>query len=217
MKQLTAQDLLSRLSPTAALLAGAVRQRILQRFPADRERIDGGTLVYPGLGLLLLGRVPPALLLGEPPAGEAGSSDPLDLSDPALPERLEGWIDRRLSPPELLSVEVHHRRGRTHLEQDGTTLYWSHQPAGGWEQERELTPSPADWALFWQALDHGGVWSWRADYCSRGAVDDRGWSVEIAHRGARLWACGGDTAPSAWPHLIEALAGLTGLPIDSGD
>lgn len=69
--------------------------------------------------------------------------------------------------------------------------------SGVFDQETiaEIIPSEAEWRKFWRALDRIGVWSWKQDYGSSGALDGTCWEVEIEANGRHVRSKGANTFP----------------------
>jgi hypothetical protein len=84
------------------------------------------------------------------------------------------------------------------LELRGDTLTYTASGRGHRDSQRAtVTPSPAQWREFREALDALKVWHWRADYPTNGAVDGTQWALDIAYADHALKTHGDNSYPDS--------------------
>ena len=81
-------------------------------------------------------------------------------------------------------------------------------------RSQALTPTPAQWAELWAAVERLGVWKWKAVYRSERSAQMDGvkWSLQLAHDGHSLTAGGYNAFPDKWAELVAAVQRLAADP-----
>lgn len=84
------------------------------------------------------------------------------------------------------------------LELHGDTLTYTASGRGHRDPQRAtVTPTPAQWREFREALDTLKVWQWRADYPTNGTVDGTQWALDIAYSDHALKTHGSNSYPDS--------------------
>jgi hypothetical protein len=84
------------------------------------------------------------------------------------------------------------------LELDGDTLTYTTTGRGHRDSQRAtITPTPAQWREFREALDALKVWQWRADYPTNGTVDGTQWALDIEYADHSLKTRGSNCYPDS--------------------
>jgi hypothetical protein len=84
------------------------------------------------------------------------------------------------------------------LELHGETLTYTASGRGHHDSQRAtITPSPAHWREFREALDALKIWQWRADYPTNGTVDGTQWALDIAYADRALKTQGSNCYPDS--------------------
>jgi hypothetical protein len=85
--------------------------------------------------------------------------------------------------PEHFSASIGGFLGSSYqVELRGDTLTYTASGRGHRDSQRAtVTPTPAQWREFREALDALKIWQWRADYPTNGTVDGTQWALDIAY------------------------------------
>lgn len=84
------------------------------------------------------------------------------------------------------------------LELHGDTLTYTASGRGHRDSQRAtVTPTPAQWREFREALDALKIWDWRADYPTNGTVDGTQWALDIAYADRALKTHGDNCYPDS--------------------
>jgi len=84
------------------------------------------------------------------------------------------------------------------LELHGETLTYTTFGGGHRDPQRAtVTPTPAQWREFREALEGLKVWQWRADYPTNGTVDGTQWALDIAYADRALKTHGDNCYPDS--------------------
>lgn len=84
------------------------------------------------------------------------------------------------------------------LELHGATLTYTATGQGHRDSQRAtVTPTPAQWREFREALDALKIWNWRADYPTNGTVDGTQWALDIAYADHALKTHGSNCYPDS--------------------
>ena len=84
------------------------------------------------------------------------------------------------------------------LELHGDTLTYTASGRGHRDSQRAtVTPTPAQWREFREALDALKVWQWRANYPTNGTVDGTQWALDIAYSDHALKTQGSNNYPDS--------------------
>jgi hypothetical protein len=84
------------------------------------------------------------------------------------------------------------------LELHGDTLTYTASGRGHRDSQRTtITPTPAQWREFREALDALKIWQWRADYPTNGTVDGTQWVLDIAYADHALKTHGSNCYPDS--------------------
>ncbi len=101
--------------------------------------------------------------------------------------------------PQRLSIYIGGFLGASYqLDLRDATLEYSASEAGRRNpRQTMITPTPAQWREFRQALDELKVWRWRAEYHTPGAIDGTQWGLEISYPDRSLKTKGNNRYPEA--------------------
>jgi hypothetical protein len=84
------------------------------------------------------------------------------------------------------------------LELNGDTLTYTASGRGNRDSQRAtVTPTPAQWREFREALDALKIWQWRADYPTNGTVDGTQWALDIEYADHALKTHGNNCYPDS--------------------
>jgi hypothetical protein len=84
------------------------------------------------------------------------------------------------------------------LELHGATLTYTASGRGHRDSQRAtITPTPAQWREFREALDALKIWEWRPDYPTDGTVDGTQWALDIEYTDHVLKTQGSNCYPDA--------------------
>jgi hypothetical protein len=84
------------------------------------------------------------------------------------------------------------------LELHGETLTYTTFGGGHRDPQRAtVTPTPAQWREFREALEGLKVWQWRADYPTNGTMDGTQWALDIAYADRALKTQGSNCYPDS--------------------
>ena len=128
-----------------------------------------------------------------------------------------------LVPPKVMRFSV---AGRTWHElefKDGQLCYSTGHDVSDSATTRLLTPTPEQWARFWEAVEEIGVWKWKSDYSNHNVLDGTSWSLELRRKWRAVKSHGSNGYPggneeeeygygpdSAFANFLRALEQLTG-------
>jgi hypothetical protein len=84
------------------------------------------------------------------------------------------------------------------LELHGDTLTYTASGRGHRDPQRAtVTPTPAQWREFREALDALKVWQWRGNYPTNGTMDGTQWALDIGYADRALEAHGDNNYPDS--------------------
>jgi hypothetical protein len=81
-------------------------------------------------------------------------------------------------------------------------------------RDEAISPNPAAWTRFWNALDRVDVWRWEPVYRSEHSAqtDGVGWNLNLAYLGRQQRAGGYNAFPDRWGDFLTAVNELTAKP-----
>lgn len=132
--------------------------------------------------------------------------------------------------PKVMVFTIGGLEARYRVEWDGKAVRY--EVSGVHAQGRTpktVTPTEAQWAAFWAALDEAKVWQWGPNYVNPNVLDGASWTLQLEHGTKRMKSTGrngypGDTdvakmarepVPSqVFGKTLKAVETLLGFPLE---
>ena len=100
--------------------------------------------------------------------------------------------------PSKFSFRSGSKDGGTSVEWDGKTLQYNRSVIGS-KTNCLITPTPAQAAAFWSAMDWVHLWNWKPRYYNINAKDSWHWELEAIHGTNKVKTFGINASPSDAP------------------